>query len=181
MNHPSPCRLTASDHALLEAMLERSAEPEGAHALLLRRKLAGAIVSPGSDLPSGVVRPGSRVAYRAGRGAVETCIVAREPGREAGAIPVLPLTTLRGLALLGLSEGESLALAEADGDVTLTVVSVAPASGTEESPQRPAARPALRLVHSAAPQPDEQPEAPQPVRYMHRPHDGDDDPGPSAA
>lgn len=182
MNHPLPCRLTTKDHALLETLLERSLEPGGAYAALLGRKLAGAEVGPGRDIPAGVVTLNSRVIYRVDGGPAKTRIVAQSPvgGPVVGLL--LPLTTLRGLALLGLAEGESVTFEEGGAEVTLAVQTVAyqpEAARREAQPGGTAPRgPALRLVHSAS----AVPEPAQPSRYVlsHGFNDGDD-PGPSAA
>lgn len=181
MNQPLPCRLTTKDHAILETLLERCPEPGGAYAALLARKLAGAGVWLSRDIPAGVVTLNSRVLYRVDGGPAETRIVAQSPvgGPVVGLL--LPLTTLRGLALLGLAEGESVSFEESEAEVTLSVQAVAyqPEAAQREAQLSRAARgPALRLVHSAS----GLPEPARPSRYvLSHGFDDDNDPGPSAA
>jgi len=181
MNDPLPCRLTTKDQAILETLLERCQDQGGAYAALIARKLAGAEVRPGRDIPANVVTLDSRVLYRVDGGPAETRIVARSAvgGPVVGLL--LPLTTLRGLALLGMAEGESVVVEEGGAQVTLSVQAVAyqPEAARREAQIGSAARgPALRLVHSVS----TVPEPARPSRYiLSRGFDGDDDPGPSAA
>lgn len=182
MNHPLPCRLTSKDHAILEALLERCPEPGGAYAALLARKLAGAGVWSGRDIPADVVTLDSRVLYRVDGGPAQTRILARSPAGSPVVGLLLPLTTLRGLALLGLAEGESVTFEEGDAEVTLSVQEVAyqPEAARREAQltRADARRPTLRLVHSAPDLPAPSPRFRQVL--SHGFHDGDD-PGPSAA
>jgi regulator of nucleoside diphosphate kinase len=184
MNHPLPCRLTTKDHAILETLLERCPEPNGAYAALLASKLAGAGVWLSRDIPAGVVTLNSRVLYRVDGGPTETRIVAQSPAGGPVVGLLLPLTTLRGLALLGLAEGESITFAEGEAEVTLSVQAVAyqpEAARREAQLSRAEARsPVLRLVHSTSDLPE--PEPAQPSRYvLSHGFDDDNDPGPSAA
>jgi len=182
VNHPSPCLLTVRDHAILEAMLERCREPDGAYAALLRGKLAGADVRSDGSIPAAVATLDSRVLYEVDGKTAGTRLLTQGPV-EGPAEAVLPVTTLRGLALLGLAVGEAIAILENGTPVTLTVRAVTrpPAPILREAAAPEPARPALRLVHSAddAAQPPQQPVAHR--RVVRRPFDGDDDPGPSAA
>jgi regulator of nucleoside diphosphate kinase len=169
VTHPLPCRLTTKDYAVLETMLERSREPCGAHATLLRRKLAGADIRLNEDIPADVVTINSRAAFRVNDAPAETRIVAQAPIDGLVGM-LLPVTTLRGLALLGLAEGESIMI----GADKLSVVEVAyqPEAAHREALRlrMPRAKPVLRLVHSA-------PELAFGVGRL----DASDDPGPSAA
>lgn len=171
MNHPLPCRLTTKDYAVLETMLERSREPAGAHAALLRRKLAGAGLWLNEDIPADVVTLNSRVAFRAGDAPATTRIVAQAPIDGLVGM-LLPVTTLRGLALLGLAEGESVTFGLDETTLTVLEVAYQPEAAQREAQMLrvPPARPALRLVHSA----------PEPA-FAPRGFGGSDDPGPSAA
>ena len=76
------------------------------------------------DIPPTVVTLSSRVVYRVNDGPAETRIVAH--GEMRGLIGMLlPITNPRGLALLGLAEGQSIAIPKADGSFeTLTVQEV---------------------------------------------------------
>lgn len=169
-----PCRLTPKNHAILTALLERCREPHGDFAVLLRRKLVGARLWHADEIPADVVTADSRVIFRAGGGPLQTRIVARSP--VAGPVGLLlPVTSLRGLALLGLAEGESICIGEGEGSVRLTVEAVAyqPETAQREALRRKEQGPRLRLVHSTDRW--ETPAAPP------RAPDGLDDPGPSVA
>lgn len=169
MNHPLPCRLTTKDYAILETMLLRCREPDSPHASLLKKKLSDAGIWLSADIPPDAVTINSRILFRVDDSPAQTRIIAQTP--VSGVVGMLlPVTSIRGLALLGLAEGESIEVAETPGCVTrLTVVEVAyqPEAAQREA-QRLRSRPRLRLVHSAAAHADA--------------IAGDwDDPGPSAA
>jgi regulator of nucleoside diphosphate kinase len=168
------CRLTTKDYAILETMLERCREPGSAYAKLLRRKLSGAGIWLSADIPPDVVTINSRVLFRANDGPAQTRIVAQSAVRGVVGM-LLPVTTLRGLALLGLAGGESIEIDPPDAPATvLTVVEVIyqPEAAHREAQRLNASpvRPSLRLVYSAA----------TPVDAMAEDRN-DDDPGPSAA
>ena len=151
MTYALQCSLTTKDYAILETMLERCAEPNGAYASLLRRKLSGAGIWLSADIPPDVVTINSRVAFRANDGPAQTRIVAQAPIHGLVGL-LLPVTALRGLALLGLSEGESIVIEERDGAgtvLTLTQVAYQPEAAHREA-QRQRVRPGPRLVYSAA-------------------------------
>jgi regulator of nucleoside diphosphate kinase len=170
MSYALQCRLTTKDYAILETMLERCAEPNGPYAYLLRRKLSGAGIWLSADIPPDVVTINTRATFRANDEPAQTRIVAQAPIHGLVGL-LLPITTLRGLALLGLSKGENIAFDEGDGsDTVLTVTKVAyqPEAAQREAlrqraPQMP------RLVYSAA------------ASAIVSMHTFDDDPGPSAA
>ena len=76
------------------------------------------------DIPPTVVTLSSRVAYRVNDGPAETRIVAHDEMRGLVGM-LLPITNPRGLALLGLAEGQSMTIPNADGKLdTLTVQEV---------------------------------------------------------
>ena len=180
MNHPLPCQLTPKDHAVLDTLLERCLEPGGAYAALLRRKLAGAEVQTARNIPANVVTLDSRVLYRVDGGPAETRIVAQSAAGGPVVGLLLPVTTMRGLALLGMAEGESVAIDEGGAEIVLSVQTVAyqPEAARREAQLDRAARgPALRLVHSAS-TPKEPARAAAPYILS---NGFDDDPGPSAA
>lgn len=73
------------------------------------------------DIPANVVTLSSRVAYRVNDGTAETRIVAHDHMRGLVGM-LLPITNPRGLALLGLAEGQSISIPTSDGRLeTLTV------------------------------------------------------------
>jgi len=173
MIYALPCRLTTKDYAILETMLERCGEPNGPYAALLKRKLSGAGIWLSADIPPDVVTINSRVLFRVNDAPAQTRIVAQSP--VSGVVGMLlPVTTPRGLALLGLAEGESIALEEPERpETTLTVVEVSyqpEAAHREAQRLRQPPRPGLRLVYSAA----------TPADTAAGDWEGDD-PGPSAA
>lgn len=97
------CMLTARDFAVVERLLhQRGKHSEGLLALL-HSKLEGSLVVRDSDLPSTVARLDSRVAFRIDGGVSETRIIVRNPSVVGLCLPV---TSLTGLALLGLEEGQ---------------------------------------------------------------------------
>lgn len=181
MSDIESCLLTTKDCAILEAMLDRCLGLDDPMAPLLRRKLSRAAVMFRDDIPATVVTLNSRVTFRVDDNPAETRVLAHDEIRGLVGLTI-PLTNRRGLALLGLSEGQSIALEKPDGRTeTITVLQVAyqpEAARREEAQLRPQAseRPFLRVVHRS----DELPEAP--VRRRLATADTDfDDPGPSAA
>jgi regulator of nucleoside diphosphate kinase len=180
------CRLSTKDYTILEVMLDRHAGRDETLTAILREKIAGALVMFRDDVPPEVVTLGSRVAFQVDDGPTDTRIVAQDDvGGAVGSL--LPITNPRGLALLGLGEGQSITIPRRGGGVEiLTVEEVVyqPESAKREavrqrqaasSPVRPLG-PVLRVVHSS----DTMPE--KPVKKVMAPaDDGFDDPGPSAA
>jgi regulator of nucleoside diphosphate kinase len=186
MSNEQIFRLTTKDYTILEVMLDRSIGRDETLVPILRRKLSGAIVTFREDIPADVVTLSSRVTHRVNGGPPETRILAHE---EMRGLSVLTITNPRGLALLGLAEGEQMTFEAADGThetVLVEAVVYQPESARRdrerlaEEPrinEKAPARPSLRVVHSSA-------EAP--LRETARPvfavdPGGFDDPGPSAA
>jgi regulator of nucleoside diphosphate kinase len=180
------CRLTTKDYTIIEMMLERQAGRDEALTAILRQKISGALVMFRDDIPPSVVTLSSRVAYRIDDGPLETRIVAHDEMRGLVGL-LLPITNPRGLALLGLGEGQSMTITKRDGSrETLTVQEVVyqPEAARREAEKldrhkaadapRPGG-PVLRVVHRC----DDLPQ--RPVEKMLAPIDGFDDPGPSAA
>jgi regulator of nucleoside diphosphate kinase len=177
----NPCILTTKDYTILEAMLERCLGLDDPMRPILQDKLHNAIVVFASDVPVTVVTLNSRVAYRVDGGAAQTRIVCHDEMR--GLVGrVISIRNPRGLALLGLAEGQSFTIARNDGageTVTVQEVAFQPEAARREAerlvnPAKPHF-PGLRLVHTS--------DHVQPVargttsRYAPTP----DDPGPSAA
>lgn len=172
--------LTTKDFTILEAMADN---PLGRHDLLvplIRRKIDKAIVVFREDLPDGVASINSRVAFSVNGG--ESDIRVLSTGQVTAPIGMfLPITTVRGLALLGLAEGQEIVLTQAHGvaeRIMLQKVEYQPEASRRErqaldeeaGPRQ--YKPLLRVVGggvSAA-------RRPVPVSP-----DGCDDPGPSAA
>ncbi|MDX8502993.1 nucleoside-diphosphate kinase [Mesorhizobium sp. VK4C] len=181
------CQLTTKDYTILEVIRERRPILDETFSTILQRKISRAVVMFREDIPANVVTLSSRVAYRVNDSPAETRIVAHD--RMRGLVGMLlPITNPRGLALLGLAEGQSISIPTADGRLeTLTVHEVV------YQPEA-ARRERLKLAGVAAPG-SFRPGGPglRLVRRSDEPHDeaqnnvaaafdvGFDDPGPSAA
>lgn len=174
------CTLTARDHAILQAMLDRRLGHGDPVAALLQRKLDQARIVFGSDVPADVATLDSRVVYRVDGRESDTRIISRDAGRVAVGL-FLSVASPRGLALLGLREGGTCEIATAEGDVEtilLERVLYQPEAARRDKQALAAAmtpearRRGLRLIDGAYA------DAP-PVRYTGS--GGFDDPGPSAA
>ncbi len=173
--------LTERDYAILEAMLSRRAALGDPLAELIERKLADAVVVSAGEIDAGIATLNSRVAFRIGELPAEERTLVRHEGRGAVGRG-LPIDTRRGLAILGMAEGEQAPVARrGGGHETLRLEKVlyqpeaARRGGIATTPQR--SRPALVLVHDAGSdwQPLGWPEK------MRQGWTGDDDPGPTAA
>ncbi|MEI5682246.1 MULTISPECIES: nucleoside-diphosphate kinase [unclassified Mesorhizobium] len=184
MSNGETCLLTAKDYTILEVMLERCLGRDDPIAEILKRKIDGASVMFRDDIPPIVVTLSSRVSYRVDDGPAETRIIAHDEMRGLVG-SVLSITNPRGLALMGLAEGQSMVIRRADGtEEKLTVQEVVyqPEAAKRETEGLkldlggPASKPRgtiLRLVHSADGLPA------TPIERVPAPLD--DDPGPSAA
>ncbi|MER8955834.1 nucleoside-diphosphate kinase [Mesorhizobium sp. M0833] len=128
------CQLTTKDNTILEVMQERRPARGDAFSTILQRKISSAVVMFREDIPATVVTLSTRVAYRVNDGPAETRIVAHDEMRGLVGM-LLPITNPRGLALLGLAEGQSMSISTTDGGVeTLTVHEVVyqPEAATRE-------------------------------------------------
>lgn len=164
------CMLTDKDFDILRQMLGRCSddEPMGQ---LLREKIGAARVVGCEEMPDDVVTLNSRVTYRLGNGEPETRIISIDWTSWPGG-PLLPITTLRGLALLGLSKGQVFILSRDDN--VLDMLHLLEVNYQPESARRKMStetRPRLRLVHGGRPD----------AIVRRKPVPEPDDPGPSAA
>jgi len=187
MSNGETCLLTTKDYTILEVMLERCLGRDDPIAEILKRKLDGATVLFRDDIPPTVVTLSSRVSYRVDDGPAETRIIAHDEMRGLVG-SVLSITNPRGLALMGLAEGQSMTIRRANGTgekITVQEIVYQPeaakreAAGLKRGLGGAASKshgPVLRLVHSA----DGLPAAPV-ERALVAFDDGPDDPGPSAA
>lgn len=168
------CILTTKDFTILEFLQERRHHFSEAYAALLRAKLDGARVVLREDAPAHVATLNSRVRFRTGDEHPQTRIISHDELQGFVGL-TLPLTTLRGLALLGLSAGETIVLpknaASEPERLVLEAVLYQPEAARRKN--RSMKRPALRLVHSS-----DAGTIPQRAAFT---SGGDDDPGPSAA
>ena len=173
-NSPS-CTLTDKDHEILQRMLEYHGGQDEAMTRLLRRKLARARVVARDEVPEDVVTLNSRISFRVGNGPTETRILCLD--RTSGPVGyVLPITTLRGLALLGLAEGRTAIVSRSPSLVEiirLTAVHYQPEKA-ERMSLIEAARPRFRVLEGG------RQAGPVPITAFRHENDGED-PGPSAA
>ena len=181
------CRLTSKDFSILEVMLERRIASGDAILPLLRCKVANASVALIDAIEPNVVTLNSRVMFRINGGQAETRTLVQSDVRDMVGVG-LPITTMRGLALLGLAEGQSALIERSTGETELILLEKVlyqpEAARRQFAPKRhmattttPSGRPALRLVHSAPANVTplgERSEIRQRGPY-------NDDPGPSAA
>lgn len=187
MSNTECCQLTTKDYTILEVMLERYRGRDETMTAILRQKISKALVMFRDDIPSTVVTLSSRVAYRVNDGPAETRIIAHDEMRGLIGM-ILPITNPRGLALLGLDEGDSITITKVDGrreTITVQQVIYQPesakreavklASGTRPNPSQ-LRGPILRVVHRS-----DEPLAQPAKKVMARVENGFDDPGPSAA
>lgn len=128
------CILTTKDFTILETMLDCRLERDDRIVPLLRRKLNAAKVVFRDDVPADVSTLSSRVLFSVDGRALDTRIIS--PDRMTLPIGLLlPITTFRGLALLGLTEGQSISFAgqeEADETVSLENVLYQPEAARRE-------------------------------------------------
>lgn len=116
--------LTTRDHAILQALFDAHRGPHGPYMLLLEQKLRGSALAFSDDIPADVVTLGSRIAYTVdGVPAGPHVLVEGDaPGSPEDSVSV---RTMRGLALLGLSEGSAVTVDLGEGaSETLRVVKV---------------------------------------------------------
>lgn len=171
---------TNKDFAFLEAMLTRFSALDDPLLPLLRHKLESARVVPGERVPANVATMSSRVSFSIdGRG--PDCRIISH-GRMTSPVGLyLPITTARGLAILGLAEGQVFKLTHRNGRSERIVLERVLYQPEAASLRKDAAirlvedrkpRPSLTLVGgSEAARPGPRPTGP----------DDFDDPGPSAA
>lgn len=175
-----PCILTTKDFTILEVMRDRCLGRDDPLAPILKRKIESAVVVFRDDVAENVATLSSRVTFRVDGREPDTRILAHD--RITSPVGLfLPITTPRGLALLGLGEGEHFHLTNQDGveeRIVLEKVHYQPEAARREKTSTAevasAARggPVLRLIRGA---------------YFDRPEPalvdpgGFDDPGPSAA
>ena len=155
------CILTTKDFTILEAMRERHADPRDPLAPILARKLKTARMVLHDDIPANVATLNSRVTFRASGACAETRVISHE--RMNLLVGVFqPITTPRGLALLGLAEGQEYRIAwrGMEERVVLDTVEYQPEAARRgrtpdggtvrhaaEQVRRPRGTPSLTLVH----------------------------------
>lgn len=115
LNTPQ-CRVTAKDFTILGNMIRRTPPYDDRLLRLLRRKLSMASVFLPEDIAPDVATINSRVEYRVDDGRTEACVLVHDEGNASLGL-ALPISTLRGLALLGLSAGDSVPIESQDGRI----------------------------------------------------------------
>jgi regulator of nucleoside diphosphate kinase len=174
------CLLSTKDHTILEVMLERCLGRDDPMRAILEEKLAHAVVMFRDDLPPTIVTLNSRVRYRVNDQPAETRIVSNDEMRGLVG-SVLSITNPRGLALLGLAEGQTFRINGNDSEeMTVLEVSYQPEAAAREAKltkNAPPRGPFLRVVHRC----DDLPEPERPARTTWSAAPEFDDPGPSAA
>lgn len=109
------CFLTTKDFTILEVMRDRCLGRDDPLAPILKRKIEAATVMFRDDIPVNVATLSSRVTFSVDGRDPDTRIISHD--RMTSPIGMyLPITTARGLALLGLSEGQGFALRNGDGE-----------------------------------------------------------------
>ena len=117
------CILTTKDFTILEVMLDRCQDPADPIGRLLRRKIEAATVVFRDDIPPTVATLSSRVTYRVNGREPDSRIIS--PDRMSSPIGLyLPVTTRLGLALLGLTEGQTFAFDGQEGEESVLLESV---------------------------------------------------------
>jgi len=153
MRDDAPCLLTAKDVSVLEGMMSRiEAHARPAMMRLLQRKLASARVCMRDDIDPRVTTINSRIQYLVGDGPLETCVLTHG-GENALPGTALPVSDLHGLALLGLMEGDAIAVEMESGRIdVLRVVRIEhqPEAARQESKRSWTARGLMQKQQSRA-------------------------------
>lgn len=151
------CMLTTKDFTILEVMRERCLGRDDPLAPLLDRKLECATVVFSDDIPENVATLNSRVTFRAGGNDPDTRILSHDQMQHAPVGMYLPINSLRGLALLGLGEGQEIVLPGNHGvqeRIALQKVRYQPEAAKRERTSEALAaqafrKPKLTLIHDA--------------------------------
>lgn len=164
-------KITPRDLGILETMADRGIGGSEMLTGAIRRKLQLAQIVFADDLPANVVTLGTRVAFRIDeQPAQEGTLVTVEqyvPGQDH-----VSIASLRGVAMLGLAEGNCLEVELEEGTETLAIIQVL--SQPEAERKNRGGGQGLRLVSSR--------EGSAETAPLRRPiYPSDDDPGPSAA
>ncbi|MGO4558254.1 nucleoside-diphosphate kinase [Mesorhizobium sp. 2RAF21] len=108
------CTLTTKDFTIIQAMHDSGLARDDRIAPILKRKIDSAHVMFRDDIPDNVATLGSRVDFMVDGQTPERQILSQDRMTSAMGT-LLPITTLRGLALLGLSEGQEFSFLGVDG------------------------------------------------------------------
>lgn len=166
--------LSTGDYFLLQGFNLPEGDDRDVLATMLRRKLDAAIVTFPADVGSDVITTGCKVRYRIGGVRTEERTLVAGPNDPAGGL-ALCLTSPRGMALIGMSVGQSVIVPLADGShETLLVEEVSrPEASDRAAEGGDSTEPPTQILPFTAQQP-----------FRDRasgPTEHGDDPGPSAA
>ncbi len=178
------CRLTLKDYTALETLLMRCDARSDPIAPAIHDKLSTAEILFDDDISPSLVTMNSRVAFRVDGGPLDSRILVADEASHLAGI-TLPVSTQRGLAMLGQMAGESVHVRRQDGraetlrieDIAYQPEAAARKASAIDAPARggePAATPP-RVINLAA----RRAERAAAHAMFSRPDD--DDPGPSAA
>jgi regulator of nucleoside diphosphate kinase len=108
------CILTTKDFTILEVMRDRCLGRDDPLAPILKRKIESALVVFREDVPVNVATLSSRVTFNVDGREPDTRVISHD--RMTSSVGLfLPITTARGLALLGLTENQAFILTNNDG------------------------------------------------------------------
>jgi len=113
MTNIPQCYLTMKDFGVLEQLLEGDIS-DLAYLRLLRSKIAGATIVFEDDLPPDVAVIGSRIEFQIDGLLVDCCLLSADASAVRSRLK-LSITTMRGLALLGLRERAFIVVERPDG------------------------------------------------------------------
>lgn len=175
MSRESFCQLTAGDVNVLMSMLDYYSEMPNAFTVLLREKLSHAEIFFKDDISPGIVTLDSRLLYSVnGRTIGPQVLVRSSP--ELLPDYALSVHTMRGLALLGIAQGETVDCRLEGGSFEVLRVENVPYQPEADEKARGRATHAPTTIVDTAP---------QVVQFRPRKKmqawTYDDDPGPSAA
>jgi regulator of nucleoside diphosphate kinase len=166
MSKTPPCYLTTSDFGALESLIE-SDSFDHAFLHLLRRKLTSATLVSDDTLEDAVAAVGRRVEFQIDGAMVDSSILSHAEEAAHSRLK-LPITTMRGLALLGLREAASITIENGDGSIErLQLIKVYP--GPRQRPAEIKVRSKIVGIDRGG------------ARAARNAIDPDDDPGPQAA
>ena len=106
--------LTTKEFMILEVMQKRCVGHSDTFALILKEKIDSALVVFRDDLPDDVASLNSRIAFSVNGQNTDTRVLTHDHMNYPVGFS-LPVTSERGLALLGLAEGQAFELSNADG------------------------------------------------------------------
>ncbi|MHB2264522.1 nucleoside-diphosphate kinase [Aliihoeflea sp. PC F10.4] len=150
------CILSTKDFTILEVMRDRRVGTDDPLSPILEQKLLSATVMFREDIPADVATLSSRVTFSVDGRDPDTRVISHD--RMAASVGMfLPITMNRGLALLGLREGQTFRLVTRKHrmeDVRLEKVQYQPEAARREKEAlerrtKPSAKPTFKLIRGA--------------------------------